>query len=176
VSGWEETLASYEQTAALCAESQWDTRLTRQMDDFEARLSGRLVCDLSCGPGRDVEWLTERGHDVIGIDLSPAMLSEARWRLPKARLMLGDARDLPLPTASMDGAWSCSVFVHLDRVGATRALREVARVLRLAARSTSGSNAATSPSGARTRAAEGAGSISGNPTPSPPPCKQPAST
>ena len=92
MSGWEETLASYEQTAALYAESQWGTRLTRQMEDFEAQLSGRLVCDLGCGPGRDVEWLIERGHDVVGIDLSPAMRSEARRRVPEARLVLGDAR------------------------------------------------------------------------------------
>jgi ubiquinone/menaquinone biosynthesis C-methylase UbiE len=130
VTGWEETFASYEQTAALYADAQWGTRLTRQMDDFEAGLSGRLVCDLGCGPGRDVEWLAERGHDVIGIDLSPAMLCEARRRLPNARLVLGDARGLPLPTASMAGVWSCSVFVHFDRAGTTRALGEVARVLR----------------------------------------------
>jgi SAM-dependent methyltransferase len=174
VSGWEETLASYEQTAALYAHSQWGTRLTRQMDNFETGLSGRLVCDLGCGPGRDVEWLTERGHSVVGIDLSPAMLWEARRRLPKALLTLGDARDLPLLTCR----WTVCGRARLSCIWTGSAPLE--RWVRspgscdLAARSTLGSSAATSLSGVLTQAADGAGSISGNPTPSPPRCKQAA--
>ncbi|HEY2331629.1 MAG TPA: class I SAM-dependent methyltransferase [Acidimicrobiales bacterium] len=128
--GEKETLASYDRTAPRYAELQWATRLVRQMHEFERSLAGNRICDLGCGPGRDVEWQTERGHDVIGVDLSVGMLAEARRRVPAASLVVGDATALPLATASVDGVWSCSVFVHLDRVETAEGLGEVARVLR----------------------------------------------
>jgi ubiquinone/menaquinone biosynthesis C-methylase UbiE len=100
------------------------------MDQFEALLSGQRVLDVGCGPGRDVDWLTERGHHAIGIDLSNGMLQEARRRLPDARLIRGDLAALPFPSASFDGVWCCSVFVHLNRAESAAALVEMARVLR----------------------------------------------
>lgn len=73
-----ETLASYDGTARQYAELHWAVRLVRQMEEFEAALPGRRVCDVGCGPGRDVEWLIERGYDVIGVDLSTGM---SAWRV-----------------------------------------------------------------------------------------------
>jgi len=39
---------------------------------------GALVCDLGCGTGRMTRLLAESGYDMIGIDNSEGMLSEAR--------------------------------------------------------------------------------------------------
>lgn len=45
--------------------------------------AGRLppsarVLDVACGEGRNAVWLAERGHDVVGLDISPLALEKAR--------------------------------------------------------------------------------------------------
>jgi len=44
-------------------------------------LPGRRVLDAGCGPGIYSEWLVAQGADVVGVDLSPTMVSLARERL-----------------------------------------------------------------------------------------------
>ena len=44
-----------------------------------------LVIDLGCGSGILAAELTAAGYDVLGFDLSPAMIALARKRAPKAR-------------------------------------------------------------------------------------------
>jgi ubiquinone/menaquinone biosynthesis C-methylase UbiE len=129
-SAWDETLESYDRTAPAYADVNWRNRLHRQMERFEGSLPGSHVLDLGCGPGRDVEWLHERGHHAVGMDVSTGMLAEARRRLPDAELVRADLADLPFPDFSFDGVWCCSVFVHLTRAQSAGGLVEIARVLR----------------------------------------------
>jgi ubiquinone/menaquinone biosynthesis C-methylase UbiE len=49
-------------------------------------LSGRIL-DAGVGTGRNVEFYP-RGAEVVGIDISPAMLAQARRRLKKILLQL----------------------------------------------------------------------------------------
>jgi SAM-dependent methyltransferase len=59
-------------------------------------LSGRRVLDLACGPGRHSAQLFEKGARVTGLDLSAALLTRARERLPPpVHLVRGDMRRLP---------------------------------------------------------------------------------
>jgi SAM-dependent methyltransferase len=56
-----------------------DSVLTPMLD----RLSPGRVLDAACGTGAVAQQLVARGHDVIGIDISNAMLARARkavWR------------------------------------------------------------------------------------------------
>lgn len=52
----------------------------------------RRVIDLGCGPGNSTELLLARwpGAEVIGVDNSPAMIEQARGRVPGARFEPGD--------------------------------------------------------------------------------------
>ena len=60
-------------------------------------LKPRLVCDLACGTGNMTIRLAERGYDMIGIDLSAAMLSKAREKSPENILYLNqDMREFEL--------------------------------------------------------------------------------
>ena len=55
------------------------------LDRFAERLRGRgAVCDMGCGPGQIGRYLADRGLPVVGVDLSPAMLSVARSNLDRA--------------------------------------------------------------------------------------------
>ncbi|KAK5662447.1 hypothetical protein OQA88_8358 [Cercophora sp. LCS_1] len=52
------------------------------------------IIDLGCGTGSPVcSTLSEAGHDVLGIDISSAMIEAARSRAPKARFEKRDTRD-----------------------------------------------------------------------------------
>jgi SAM-dependent methyltransferase len=100
------------------------------LDRFAARLSARgLVCDVGCGPGHVGRYLTERGVDVFGLDLSSEMVALARRRNPSMRFEQGDLRALGLPDASLAGIVAFYSLIHLERAEIASALTELARVL-----------------------------------------------
>ncbi|OAA62889.1 methyltransferase type 12 [Niveomyces insectorum RCEF 264] len=66
---------------------------------------GGSVLDVGCGTGRPAaSVLADAGHDVLGIDVSPAMIAAARERVPNARFELADVRTyLAQDTPDKDG-------------------------------------------------------------------------
>jgi ubiquinone/menaquinone biosynthesis C-methylase UbiE len=84
------------------------------------------VLDLGCGSGRMMVWNADRGAWTVGVDVAPFFAHEA---LEQTDLVLGDLRQLPLPDASFDKAWSLDVFEHLSIDALTAMLRETNRVL-----------------------------------------------
>ena len=86
------------------------------------------VLDAACGTGRHAEWLAARGHDLIGVDVSPAMLARARAKIPGGRFEQGDLSALPQPDASVDAVLCTLALVHLADL--RPALAEFARVVR----------------------------------------------
>ena len=87
-------------------------------------LAGRMILDLGCGKGRFAARLRDRGANVVGVDLSAAMLAEAKG-FPRAR---ASAHRLPFGAATFDGIASVEVFEHVGDVAAV--LAEIRRVLR----------------------------------------------
>jgi SAM-dependent methyltransferase len=79
-------------------------------------LAGSTVVDAGCGSGAQCAWLLDQGADVIGIDLSPAMVEESRRRCAgRGRLLVADlAHPLPLEPRSVDGI-TCSLALHYLR-------------------------------------------------------------
>lgn len=125
-----ETVASYEQDAVQYATLWSNLRLERALDAFARRLDApRRVLDLGCGPGRDMDHLTQLGCRVVGLDLSPRMLDEARRRLPLSSLILADLSASPLSPRSFEGVWACASLLHLPRCQLPLALAEIARLL-----------------------------------------------
>lgn len=85
---------------------KFENERTRAAIDLLARVpleDARRIVDVGCGPGNSTELLTQRypAADVLGIDNSPAMLEEARRRLPAARFEAADAASW-LPDADVD--------------------------------------------------------------------------
>ncbi|MBO0823756.1 MAG: class I SAM-dependent methyltransferase [Actinobacteria bacterium] len=94
-------------------------------------LSGRepgVALDAACGTGRFAEFLAGRGHQVIGIDSSPDMLSIAQRRVPGAGFRLAELDRLPLPDDSVDVIVCALALVHVPDLEPV--LAEFARVLR----------------------------------------------
>jgi ubiquinone/menaquinone biosynthesis C-methylase UbiE len=97
------------------------------------------VIDIACGHGRHALVLAERGHDVIGVDLTASLLDRARHLAgelgARARWIRGDMRRLPLRPDCADGATMMDAFGFFDTEQEHEAaLREAVRVLRIGGR------------------------------------------
>ena len=86
-----------------------------------------LTLEVGVGTGIVARGLAALGRDVVGVDLSPAMLDLARTRLG-SRVANGDAMKLPVRSEAVDDAYSVWVLHLVGDVAAV--LAEVARVLR----------------------------------------------
>jgi ubiquinone/menaquinone biosynthesis C-methylase UbiE len=87
------------------------------------------VADVGCGPGRAAAFMAERGLDVVGVDVSQAMLAVARTAHPHISFEEGQLDGLPIGTGVLAGAvcWYSIIYTPLDRLG--EAFGELARVL-----------------------------------------------
>lgn len=90
-----------------------------------ASIHARNVLDVACGTGFLTRYLQ---GNVTALDQSAGMLRVARYRLPGAQLLRGDALNLPF-TAK---AWDCLIaghfYGHLRDPERTRFLQEARRV------------------------------------------------
>lgn len=99
-----------------------------------ARLEpGMAVLDVACGPGIVACAAALRGAQVTGIDITPAMLEQARERQRALKLdnldwRLGDASRLPFTDGTFDVVLTRYSFHHMTDPGA--ALHEMRRVCR----------------------------------------------
>jgi SAM-dependent methyltransferase len=105
----------------------------RKMLDWLVEKVGGLgvVCDMGCGPGQVARYLHGRGAEVCGIDLSPAMVEQARRLNPAIPFRQGDM--LALDDVADDSFGGIAAFysvVHVPRGKVVRALEELRRVLR----------------------------------------------
>jgi len=76
-------------------------------------LIGVKVLDAGCGSGAQCAWLLAEGAEVVGVDLSSAMVDEAKRRCEgRGRFLVADlAEPLPLEAHSVDGI-TCSLALH----------------------------------------------------------------
>jgi len=96
--------------------------------DLLRELPAGLAVDAACGTGRLMRLLADRGHDVVGVDRSPAMLRAARGKGFNAHLLQGDLRSLPLRDGVADLVVCGLALTHVDELDP--AIDELARVVR----------------------------------------------
>lgn len=60
------------------------------------------ILDAGCGPGRHGSELVRLGHRVVGVDIDPALIAEARRVQPGATWVVGDLADLPAAGVGAD--------------------------------------------------------------------------
>jgi SAM-dependent methyltransferase len=88
---------------------------------------GRCTVEIGCGEGRVTRDLIERGHRVVGVDTSPALLGYARQDAMSVGFVRADGASLPLVDGSFDLAVAYnSLQVVADMAGT---VSEAARVL-----------------------------------------------
>ena len=98
--------------------------------------NGARALEVGCGPGRLSILLAERGFDVTGVDLDPAMVERARANAARSAngggrgpsFAVGDVASLAFPDDSFDVVVSTLSMHHWEDPAA--GLNEIARVLR----------------------------------------------
>ena len=87
------------------------------------------VLDLGCGNGISARLLSQADFNVVGTDISPLFLEDARaWENPKLRYQVCDVMELPFENGSFNIICSNELVEHLPDV--ETALTEMIRVVR----------------------------------------------
>lgn len=92
-------------------------------------LTSGPIADVGCGPGRVAAFLAAHGLDVIGVDVSPAMLAVAKDAHPGIRFEEGQLSALPFRDGSLAGAVCWYSIIHTPPELLGQAFAELARVL-----------------------------------------------
>jgi SAM-dependent methyltransferase len=113
--------ASYEVVAEAYA-AQFFDELSRKpfdrmlLDALAADCAGRgPILDVGCGPGHIARYLSDRGANAAGLDLSPAMVELARKLNPGLRFSVGDMRGLGVADGSLAGIAAFYSVIHIPR-------------------------------------------------------------
>ena len=127
----EETIMSYNKNAKVFSKAYNIGYVEKQLKfyvrNFDARgqspCTGKRILDIGCGPGRDANYFSEKGFDVVGIDLSSELLRIAKENCPKAEFYLKDMRKLDFEPNSFDGIWACASLLHVPHKDAYQTLK-----------------------------------------------------
>ena len=109
-----------------------DRREKRAVLEALNPLEDRKVLEIACGTGRFTVMLAERGADIVGLDISSAMMAEGRKKARAAgvadhiEFLRGDAARLPFPDDHFDTVFAMRFF-HLADTPA-KFLAEMCRV------------------------------------------------
>ena len=128
--------AAFDERVAVHYEAWYEKPEGRRADELEKAVLGWLlqgfprlgsVLEVGCGTGHFSRWLSDQGLAVVGLDLSAAMLAEAR-ALNGVPLVWGDARRLPFADRSFDLTALITTLEFLQQP--QEALAEALRVAR----------------------------------------------
>ncbi|MGZ6441808.1 MAG: class I SAM-dependent methyltransferase, partial [Pseudobdellovibrionaceae bacterium] len=90
------------------------------------------IADLGCGSGIFSSILSDKGFDVIGVDISPGMIKLAQEKFPKSKyrteFIVGDVESLPFADASFDAILLSGLLHHLP--DPSLCIKEVYRILK----------------------------------------------
>ena len=87
--------------------------------------------DFGCGPGQTTKFLYDNGvKNIIGIDISPAMIDAARRLFPEIKFETGDLLNISYESNYFGSALAFYAIVHFNYDQIKTAFSEVNRVLK----------------------------------------------
>ncbi len=117
----------FRKMAADGADLTGEARLVDAMVPRHAR-----ILDAGCGPGRIAGALHARGHDVLGVDVDPALIAAAEVDHPGPRYAVADLATLELDEHPFDAAvLAGNVLVFVAPGSEPQVLRRVAEHVRV---------------------------------------------
>lgn len=124
-------IADYDDIAKEYAEEFFeDTSDNKYIDIFLDSLDGIKILDVGCGNGKDCKYISQKGFDINGIDLSVGMLNIAREKVPTGKFEIMDITNITYPDDSYDGIISnCSLF-HIPMEELPKTLESFRRILK----------------------------------------------
>ncbi|MFH0714911.1 MAG: class I SAM-dependent methyltransferase [Candidatus Diapherotrites archaeon] len=87
------------------------------------------ILDAGCGPGNAAKRFAEKGHKVVGIDLSKKMIEFAKKKVKNAEFFVMDVENISLEE-KFDAVWAAFVLLHLPREKHQKVLEKFSHLLK----------------------------------------------
>jgi len=114
-------IETYNKYAKIYSEHTANKLLQFQLAKFVSLLPSKSkVLDAGCGCGRDAAYLKEDGLDVVAIDISPAIIEEAK--LNNVIVVNGDLLKLNYKT-EFDGIWCMATLADISKKDAPKLVK-----------------------------------------------------
>lgn len=126
------TISYYEGRAAPFWEGTKDHDVTQNYEALLGALPARKglrILDFGCGPGRDVKWFADQGHEPVGLDGTAEFCEMARAH-SGCEVLHQNFIALDLPPESFDGIFANASLFHVPRADLPRVLGELFAALR----------------------------------------------
>ena len=109
--------SGYDRLTKLYAKERERFDNWREVEAFSSQLpQNARVLDVGSGTGVPIaRYLVQTGFDVVGIDLSKAMVSTAKENVPGATFHQKNMAAIDFPPESFDGLISCYAIIHVPR-------------------------------------------------------------
>lgn len=126
-----EIIGVYDRFAKSYAEYTWPIILQYELTKFANYLKiGDKILDAGCGAGRDVQYLSEEGFEVTGIDMSKNLIKESLKRFKDGDFRLMDFRNPKFRNGFFNGIWFHGSFCHVKKKNALQTLLNLKKVLK----------------------------------------------
>ncbi|TXT58687.1 MAG: hypothetical protein BAJALOKI2v1_320038 [Promethearchaeota archaeon] len=108
------------------------TKFNGELEKFSELLpKGGKVLDAGTGAGiPTAKFLSEKGFEVLGIDISKTMIELARKNVPNATFQIEDINDLNLEDSSFDGIVSVYTLFHIPKKNHHQIFKDFFRILK----------------------------------------------
>jgi SAM-dependent methyltransferase len=124
------TVGHYTRNASQFWEGTRDHDVSQNYQHFLAPLPDRplRILDLGCGPGRDLCYFSELGHEAVGVDACGDFVEMARTH-SGCEVWQQDFLALDLPEAHFDGIFANASLFHVPLAELPRVLSELNNAL-----------------------------------------------
>jgi malonyl-CoA O-methyltransferase len=90
------------------------------VEKFLPDLTGKSFLDFGCGTGKFCRYAEDKNAaEIVGVDLSPAMIEEAKIRTTRTKLICEDITGLSIGQNKFDVVLTALVMGHLEDIGPT---------------------------------------------------------
>ena len=107
----------------------WGYKELAEFAKLMRKNGGNRVLDLGCGSGVQSKLLLDEGFEVVGLDLSPKMVSEAKKRVPEAKFVVGDITKINFAKDSFDGVYARASLLHIPKKLIPKVLKSIHEIL-----------------------------------------------
>jgi 2-polyprenyl-3-methyl-5-hydroxy-6-metoxy-1,4-benzoquinol methylase len=108
--------------------TEYDRTHKQYMRSMVPRAPKLRILDIGCGTGVNATFLSENGHHVVGVDLSPVAIEQYRARGFEGYVCDIESEPLPFEAGSFDLVYASEVIEHCADTAAF--LQELNRLLR----------------------------------------------
>jgi SAM-dependent methyltransferase len=120
------TIAEYQLTAESYRVGTWDHDVSQNREALIEAMpsaSGKIL-DLGCGPGRDLVAFQDMGHEVTGLDATPAFVEMAK-QAAGCPVWEQSFLSLDLPSNHFDGIFANASLIHVPSADMLRVLQNL---------------------------------------------------